>query len=91
MTRHQFDPNLYHKKKEKSKNSTKYCGPGYLPMQYLDVLKKSGLLSPGQNQAAFHRTATSRTGHWQKTQIRLFQHGWGEEEGIVQKKINSIS
>jgi hypothetical protein len=56
MTGHQFESNLYHKEKEKSKKSTKYCGHGRLPIQYLDVLRNPRLMPPGQNQAVYLRT-----------------------------------
>jgi hypothetical protein len=44
MTGHQFELNLYHKEKEKSKNSTKYCRPDCSHIQYLDEWKKLRLL-----------------------------------------------
>ena len=84
MTGHSFGSNLYHKKKEKSKFSTKYCGPDCQLIQYLDIWQKPRLLPPGQNHGAFHGTASSTMGpHANRAGYRSIL---GKEEGKIEKK-----
>jgi hypothetical protein len=86
MTEHQFDSNLYHKKKEKSKKSTKYCGHGSLPIQYLDVPKTPDFCHQDKSRqhsqdSPFHYGSPAKN-----RQIQLFQYVRKSEEGKIQKK-----
>jgi len=75
MTGHEFASNLYHKNKEKSKFSTKYCGPAYQGIQYLDILKKPRILPSGQTREGSPGPPHPRRVLWTIKQIRLFQYG----------------